>query len=237
MMINTVIISSKISGTSVPLVVVVNLVSSHLITYQECTRSVLRGSFGNSVDAYCDMSSDHDGGGWIVIQRNKKDSHVSFHRTWAEYEKGFGDLHTEFWYGLEEIHYLTKSGQWEMRVDYQDRNKFWGHIQYNQFSIGSASEKYPLTVGGFTGVDTDYWFNQQTNRNYLLNGMKFSTLDNDKDESSNNCALSYRSGWWYNNCALLNMNRQPPEISTGISSATSVLITEIKIRPKDCMEQ
>ena len=43
---------------------------------------------------YCDMTTD--GGGWIVIQRNKKDSLVNFNKNWTDYEKGFGDLNTEF---------------------------------------------------------------------------------------------------------------------------------------------
>ena len=118
---------------------------------------ISRGSFGNAVDAYCDMTTDD--GGWIVIQRNRKDSVVNFRRTWAEYEKGFGDLHTEFWYGLKEIHDLTQEGQWEMRVDYQrESDKSWYYLHYDQFSVGSASEEYPLTVEGYTGDDTD-WFN------------------------------------------------------------------------------
>ena len=60
-----------------------------------------------------------DGGGWIIIQRNKEDSSVNFNRNWADYEKKIGDLNTdlEFWYGLEEMHYLTQKGQWEMRVE------------------------------------------------------------------------------------------------------------------------
>ena len=55
-----------------------------------------------TANVYCDMITD--GGGWIVIQRNKKDSLVNFNRNWADYEKGFGNLTTEFWYGLAEIH-------------------------------------------------------------------------------------------------------------------------------------
>ena len=67
----------------------------------ECTRS----NFANSVDAYCDMTTD--GGGWIVIQRNKQDNVASFNRNWTDYEEGFGDLNTEFRYGLKPLYYLT----------------------------------------------------------------------------------------------------------------------------------
>ena len=139
-----------------------------------------RGAFGSNFNVYCDLSTD--GGGWIVIQKNKEDTPVSFNRNWVDYEKEFGDLTTEFWYGLEEIHYLTQRGQWEMRVDCQFRNKSWSYLHYNQFSVGSASEEYPLTVGGFTGVGTD-WFAAAPH-----NGMKFSTPDNDNDKWSSNCA-------------------------------------------------
>ena len=186
---------------------------------------ISRGRFGNAVDAYCDMSTD--GGGWIVIQRNKKDSLVNFKEKWAKYEKGFGDLHTEFWYVLEEIHYLTQRGQWEMRVDYQRQNKNWYYLHYNQFSVGSASEEYPLTVGGFTGAGNDL-FNHQDNP---LNGMKFTTLDNDNDQHSSNCAVG-SGGWWYNSCTNLYINLQPPYVG-----GTLLLFTEMKIRPKGCIKQ
>ena len=33
-----------------------------------------------------------------------------------------------------------------MRVDYQFPNKTWSYLHYNQFSVGSTSEEYPLTV-------------------------------------------------------------------------------------------
>ena len=183
-----------------------------------------RGAFGSDFNVYCDLVSG--GGGWIVIQRNKKDSSVNFNRNWADYEKGFGDLNTEFWYGLEEIHCLTQRGQWEMRVDYQHNNKSWSYLHYNQFSVGSASEEYPLTVGRFTGVGTD-WF-----ASHPLNGMKFSTPDNDNDKGSGNCAAGYwGSGWWYNSCTHININRQP------LIVYHSVLFSEMKIRPKDCITQ
>ena len=154
------------------------------------------------IDVYCDMNTTN--GGWIVIQRNKKDSLVNFNKNWADYEEGFGDLNTEFWYGLDNIHFLTKNGTWEMRVDYQKNDKTWSYLHYNQFSVGSASEEYPLTVGGYTGVGGD-WLHSH-------NGMKFSTPDNDNDKRNINCAAYWKSGWWYTNCHTINTNTQSPYV-------------------------
>ena len=176
-----------------------------------------------TVNVYCNMITD--GGGWIVIQRNRKNSQLSFNKNWREYEEGFGDLNKDFWAGLELMHTLTQRGQWEMRVDYQKNDKTWSYLHYNQFSVGSASEEYPLTVGGFTGVGTD-WF-----ASHPLNGMKFTTPDNDNDRNGGNCAASLKSGWWYNNCDHIDINYQPPQVGS------SVLFIEMKIRPKDCITQ
>ena len=130
------------------------------------------------------------------------------------------------------MHCLTEEGQWEMRLDYQRSDKTWSYYHYNQFSVGGASEEYPLTVGGFTGIGTD----QFNYKSYAHNGMKFTTLDNDNDKrSGSNCAATYKSGWWYNNCHQININRQPPN-ENGTTSNT-FLFTEMKIRPKDCIIQ
>ena len=64
---------------------------------------------------------ESDGGGWIVIQPG---STVDFYRTWADYEQGFGDLETEFWYGLRNIHCLTTREDVELRIDLQDESGF-----------------------------------------------------------------------------------------------------------------
>jgi len=184
-----------------------------------------KGSFDNSVDAYCDMTTKD--GGWIVIQRNKKDSKVNFNKNWTDYEEGFGDLNTEFWYGLGIIHCLTQRGQWEMRVDYRFNNMTWSYLHYNKFSVGSASEKYPLTVGGYSGGSIP------NNQGIYYNRMMFSTPDNNNDKWSGNCATYHKSGWWYHDCRFFNFNEQPLYVNI----SRGIIFSEMKIRPKDCITQ
>ena len=176
-----------------------------------------------TTDVYCDMNTDD--GGWIVVQRNRKNSHLGFNKNWREYTDGFGDPDGDFWAGLKLMYILTRNGQWEMRVDYQKADKTWSYLHYNHFSVGGASQEYPLIIGQFTGTGTD-WFTSSR----PLNGMKFSTPDNDNDRSSTfHCAANYRSGWWHNNCYHVNLNSQPPQVGA------HALFVEMKIRPKGCI--
>ncbi|XP_033762723.1 adhesion G protein-coupled receptor B3-like [Pecten maximus] len=55
------------------------------------------------LNVVCNMT---DGGGWTVLQHRLHGS-VSFNQTWTDYVTGFGDLHGDFWLGLEYIHALT----------------------------------------------------------------------------------------------------------------------------------
>ena len=56
-------------------------------------------------------------------------------------------------------------------------------LQYEQFKVASAKDKYKLTVGGFQGTTTDSMATH--------NGMYFTTKDNDNDQWSNNCAIDH----------------------------------------------
>ena len=183
----------------------------------------LRKEAFGTVDTYCDMNTTE--GGWIVIQRNRQGSQVRFNRTWEDYENGFGDLSTEFWYGLKKLHSLTQRGQWEMRVDYQRTDGSQSHFHYTNFSVGGSCEEYPLHVGGFTGLGRRDPF-------VVHNGMKFSTEDNENDRANINCAVAHRSGWWYNRCHDINVNRQPPVYIY----PNNALFAEMKIRPLNCIE-
>lgn len=183
------------------------------------------GTFSTS-DVYCDMSTSD--GGWIVIQRNRKNSRLSFNKNWKEYEDGFGDLNGDFWAGLKLIRALTESGQWEMRVDYQkEADKSWTYLQHDQFSIEGPSKGYQLHVSGYNGPVTSDPFTKDSN---IVNGMKFSTYDNGPAKS---CAVTWKGGWWYNGCYRININRQPPIFE----HPQIALFTEMKIRPKGCIAQ
>lgn len=181
-----------------------------------------------SVDVYCDMTTD--GGGWIVIQRNRKNNQINFDKNWIRYQDGFGDLNEDFWAGLKMMNTLTQNGQWEMRVDFQKYDKTWSYLHYKQFSISSASEGYQLTVAGYTGISGDYF----TTGNQPANNSQFTTYDDDNDaDSRRNCAQFYKSGWWYYRCFDINPNLQPPQYD----HPHTALLMEMKIRPKGCTMQ
>ena len=121
------------------------------------------------------------------------------------------------------MHTLTQSGQWEMRVDYQKNDKTWSYLHYNQFSVGSASEEYPLTVGGYSG-------SIPSNHALRYNGVKFNTPDNDE---TGYCAAHFKSGNWYNGCCYIGLTERPPVVRP----PGSIIFAEMKIRPKDCIIQ
>ena len=179
-----------------------------------------------------------DGGGWMVIQRRVANGNVNFTRDWNDYVNGFGDLNGEFWYGLDNIHYLTTRDDVELRIDMvmeDDGSELtW---TYQTFTVAGANDKYRLTIGGGVGTGNDAM-------NYH-NGQQFSTYDNDNDQwSGNNCAYVYQGGWWYNSCYSANLNGPHdippnPSVNQGDAKMTwdsrDVSSSEMKIRPKQCI--
>ena len=187
----------------------------------ECTKA----------EAYCDTSNG--GGGWLVVQR-RQDGSVDFNRTWMEYEDGFGTLTGEFWYGLKALHCLTSQGGWEMRMDIKLDNGTNIILQYEQFKVASAKDKYRLTVGEFQGTTADLMATH--------NGMNFTTTDSDNDLSHINCALGYgpnrpTGGWWYRSCwgygIVPNIVYRYLAVYLNNKWHTSPFI-EIKMRPQNC---
>ncbi|XP_075041750.1 ficolin-1-like [Mixophyes fleayi] len=180
----------------------------------------------------CDM--DTDGAGWTVFQR-RWDGSVDFFRDWKSYKTGFGSLMTEFWLGNDNLHMLTSSGTWELRVDVQHYNTTKQFAKYGSFKILGEAEKYKLILGDFKDGNSGDTMNYH-------NDMKFTTKDQDNDErETSNCAESYKGGWWYKRCYDANLNglyhSQNETSDLGINLNTnngwecSYKYTEMKIRP------
>ena len=131
-------------------------------------------SFGNpgKTEVRCDM--EKDGGGWIVIQRRVPNGTVNFYRGWKDYEEGFGDLDSEFWYGLRNIHCLTTRESMELRIDLQDEQGNKLTWVYQQFSVDGADQKYRLHIGQGTGTPGSL---DAMAGSYSLNNMNFTTFD------------------------------------------------------------
>ena len=137
----------------------------------------------------------------------------------------------EFWYGLRALHCLTGQGGWEMRMDIKLANGTNIFLQYEQFKVASAKDKYKLTVGGFQGTTTDPMA--------YHNGMYFTTTDSDNDQrNGNNCARLYGpgGGWWYKHCITIQPNvKYKGTHGVHLNGKWHIFhFTEIKIRPHNC---
>ncbi|VDH90521.1 Hypothetical predicted protein [Mytilus galloprovincialis] len=118
-------------------------------------------------------------------------------KTWTECENGFGNVNGEYWLSNKHIHRLTSSGTYELRIDLTDKNNNKKYAKYKTFIVGDAFSQYKLTIGGYSGDVGD-----------LLryhNGMKFTTVDRDNDETRTNCAKS-QEPWWHKSCSNSALN-------------------------------
>ncbi|KAG7215347.1 hypothetical protein INR49_022584 [Caranx melampygus] len=129
------------------------------------------GEESQPLRVYCDMSTD--GGGWM------------------NYTSGFGNMNDEFWLGLSNLHKITSSGHYELRVDMRDQGET-AYAQYDKFSVAEPRTRYKVYIGAYSGTAGDSMTYHQ--------GRPFSTYDNDNDIAVTNCALSYKGAFWYKNC-------------------------------------
>ncbi|XP_065060907.1 ficolin-1-like [Rhopilema esculentum] len=143
---------------------------------------------GRTTQVYCDMETD--GGGWTVFLR-RVTSQTNFNRTWQECAQGFGDLESNFWLGLDTIHYLTNRENVILRIDLKALNGTQGFAKYTEFRIAGRETQYTIHIGGYAGDIGDS----------MGTGYKFSTWDNDNDYMSDaNCAATRGGPWWLSGC-------------------------------------
>ena len=175
-------------------------------------------------------------GGWTVILRRKSDvsQQVNFTRTWNEYKHGFGDLNTEFWYGLRNIHCLTTRQKVDLQILLQYTNGSEHTFTYRHFVVDGPEDNFILHIGQLQQPAPD------RDAMAYINGRPFTTYDNDNDNrniaNSYNCALSsagpthgHGGGWWYKDCSWSVITPPHPKIywyGRGIN------YVEMRVRPK-----
>ncbi|XP_071980004.1 ficolin-1-A-like [Engystomops pustulosus] len=185
---------------------------------------------GKPLQVLCDMHTD--GGGWTVFQR-RSDGSVDFYRDWNSYKAGFGSRLNEFWLGNENLHTLTSTGTWELRVDLKDFEYRKYYAKYSSFQILGENENYKLLLGSFKEGDAGDSMDVHGN-------MSFSTKD--RDSTSDQCPSVYKGAWWYYKCHHSNLNGlylggQHESYADGINWSRgkgfhySYKFTEMKIRP------
>ena len=177
----------------------------------------------------------------MVILRRKSDVslQVNFNRTWTEYENGFGDLNTEFWYGLRNIHCLTARDTVQLQVQLNHSNGTGLTWTYHDFTIDGAEDDYRLYIGKAEGPSG---FHDALRYH---NGRSFSTFDNDNDDNSGlNCATHNGGGWWFRACyhSFLTGSHTARNLHKniywgdggGATASHYVPHVEMKIRRKSC---
>ena len=124
-----------------------------------------------------------------------------------------------------------------IEVTYKKHNYY---AIYKTFKISSEEDNYRLTIGQYEGTTGDAMS--------YHNGMVFSTMDRYNDLAENgrsrSCVQDYQGGWWYNDCAFVNLNGQWELTRSNISGLFWLNLTgkydvlsfsEMKIRPKQKM--
>ncbi|XP_062588915.1 ficolin-1-like [Saccostrea cucullata] len=97
-------------------------------------------------EVLCDMHTM--GGGWTVFQK-RLDGSVSFSRDWTEYQRGFGNVSTEYWLGNDAMHALTVNLS-SLYVKLRHTNGSHYFQYYSDFRISGADDDYRLHLGSYS---------------------------------------------------------------------------------------
>ena len=151
------------------------------------------------------------------IRRSMDNPNLDMFRDWASYKAGFGDPNADFIMGLEELHQLTKNGDYKVKI-YAAGGASCSWADYDHFSIGPESDFYRINMTGYNPSSElsnvfDDW-NQ--------NGQPFSTHDQDNRLGGRNgvcLANGHYGGWWYlGDCAATYVKSSWSQTWTAIGS-------------------
>ncbi|KAK6187184.1 hypothetical protein SNE40_005265 [Patella caerulea] len=147
-------------------------------------------------------------GGLTLIQyRNIDCLEVNFNRSWEEYVHGFGNIHGNYWLGLENIHNIGKRfPRYKLCVVLTAGDVYYQGYYY-EFNISSSTDDYRVHIVTFDDDPGDSTGDALTKGIYNINGRPFSTYD--RDSTSYGCPRRFQAGWWYLDdpvCSRSNVN-------------------------------
>jgi len=181
---------------------------------------------GKGVPVECSFDIRDAGGAWTtILKRMVVGSQLDFNQPMEVYEDVMpvgietwkDPLTTEYWMGLKNMHGLTMGEPQELRIvftEYNLANKQPFVVRYSNFTVSSGRTGYVLGLGDFSSA-RGYENPRDALRANV--GQPFSTWDKGQPlprrpgnqlntERGENCATTYRSGWWYSSCGSSNLN-------------------------------
>lgn len=113
----------------------------------------------------------------LQVFLRRQSGKLEFFRNWKNYTAGFGNLNDEFWLGkspltsahlwnsytsspeltcqtvlgLTNLHKITTSGHYELRVDLRDSSES-AFAQYDKFVVAEPRTRYKLYIGAYSGT-------------------------------------------------------------------------------------
>jgi len=129
-----------------------------------------------------------------VLLMQKIDDSDDFDRFWDEFKAGFGDVHGNYWLGNDQIHQLTKDGDYKLRLDMEAEHDTtsqlaWFWAEYATFIVDSEATNYTVLIDGYSGDAGDPLS--------AINGTQFSTFAWYDGYYLENCADYYYGGFWH----------------------------------------
>ncbi|CAF1234779.1 unnamed protein product [Adineta steineri] len=170
-------------------------------------------------NVFCPSSStEYEHNQWLMIQ-NRRTNHISFNRTWIEYQRGFGNIvdQLDFWIGNENLYWLTNNYHCRLKIELTDWYNETRKGIYELFHISNQHDDYRMQIDGYSGnIDA---YNKFDSFSRWHNNAPFSTYDHPATETTNCPHLHGGVGWWYHpgdECAHVQLNGFLPTHGDGL---------------------
>ncbi|KAL6098620.1 angptl5 [Pungitius sinensis] len=185
----------------------------------------------SSFEVFCEM--DYMGGGWTVMQR-RSDGLADFKRAWADYVDGFGNLAGEHWLGLKKVFHIVnqKDTRFQLHIALVSHDDVTAYAAYDDFDMSNETEFFSIHLGRYAGSAGDAFRGHEQDQNQDTAPFSASDVDNDGCNPScsignltvESCSIRHnRTGWWFNQCGLANLNGSPEDAELNPGQRTNIL--------------